>query len=206
MMNFFVSVFCIIVCVISGYSGGFFLDKQMKATNASFTLIVVPKLLRRFFLFYNLYPCKAILEGLILETSGILSSLLILAFSVIFPLLHAPFILLIMVLHCVVLIIVGCIAYIKYLRSMRRVKNYRGPLKCQFLKLFSGKPVISLVEVMEVPADRSDGQYIVRYGRNKSYIAKSISKYSYESGRHYNAIYRDVFPHFILLPPSDSEN
>lgn len=207
MMNLFVSIYSIVVCIISGYSGGYFLDKQMKASNVTFTLITVPKSLRRVFLFCNLYPWKIILESLVIETSGILSSMLILAVSILFPSLPTLFILLIMMLHCAVLVVVGCVAHIKYLRTIGRLKASKGPFKCRFLRLLSGKPVVCLVELVESPTDRADDKYVVRYGRkrNKIYQAQTISKYSYESGRRYNAIYRNEFPHFILLPPSDSE-
>lgn len=206
-MKFCVSFFSIIVCLLSGYVGGFYLDKQMKATNIAFKYTAIPKKLKILLKFNRLGPCTVLLLGIIIELSGIFSASAILVSTLLMPMFQPLVSYVLFIIHCFVLLWCGLYSYAKYLVYRMKNRDKQRLLRLEMLKLLSSKRIVCSVEIIETPNTRSDGMYLVKYGTllTKEVCAQATVRTNHTIGDRCYALYLNQYPHWFILP-NDNNN
>lgn len=198
-MIYFVSFFCFGACLLSGYVGGYCLDKQMKATGIPFRRVTIPNKIEILFHFYRLYSNNVLLIGLIPQISALLFSAIIV---ITFYTKHIQFPLMCLTIHCLILLIISGISYFKYAYHQQNMSKHFGRVwKFELAKHFSQKPIICTVKVLQTPMERLDGLYQIQYGslHHRSFLASCAADFTPSVGTICYALYRRKPPYFQLL-------
>lgn len=201
-------LYCISACLLSGYIGGYHLDKQMKAGQTGRIFVKIPEKFRKLFHFYSHYSKTILLSALIVESSGILFSVFVLLTTIVLPTHQPLFSFALLLAHSGVLLFVGFVTYVQFLRTKRRKTEDRRLLRCEIKKLLFTTSVQCAVVIIETPDMRTDGMYLVKCGRllPQKIRADKLGSDIFCIGNSYYALYRDKAPHLILIPDHTKNN
>ena len=201
-------VFCIVVCLVSGYFGGYTVDKQFLSACTLYKCMIVRYPWKNLFYFCWDIPNKAALLGIIFELSGLLFSVAITIVCTIQWILVSYvswlFPMGLLLCHGVVLIVASMVSCVKRHTDYRRI--YPNDVRVwiyEFRKAVTASPVICKVEIMALPSQKSDDLYLIcRVGRpSRVFRATCATGYVPEIGSQTCAIYKSEYPRFILIPP-----
>lgn len=198
-------VFCITVCLASGYVGGYTIDRQFQQ-NAIFRRVPIRYPWKKLFVFGWSIPNEAILLGMIFELSGLLFSSTMVIACAVQRIINAhiewflPFSFL--MCHGVFLILVSAISYIKYIKYKNTLYTKDAHVWIyEMRKAITTKPVICTALVMELPSETSNNLYLIRSLDilSHDYYATCAPGCSPVIGNHVQAIYKSEHPHFHIL-------
>lgn len=206
-MILFAAFFGVCICLLSGYIGGYTLDKQMRAAELPFKRVTIPRKIKRIFVFSRSSPCHVLLTGVIMEFSGLAISSAIIVSALLWLFFRADFlavlIMLFPLLHGFVLIAVSLVFCARYAVLRKNASgSFRRSWKCEMMKAISTAPVVCPVKVVCTPKEGSGGLYQIEYGAivPRKFYAKAADGYFPPAGERTNAIYCNGNPPFCLVP------
>ena len=204
-MVMFLIVFCITVCLASGYVGGYTIDKQFQQ-HTLFRRVPIRGPWKKLFIFCWFIPDEAVLLGMVFELSGLFFSSVIIITCAIQWIINTciewfvPFSLL--MCHGAFLILISTISYIKYCKHQNTLHTKDVHVWIyEIRKAMTTKPVVCTAQVMGLPSEAANNLYLIRCVGilPHGFYATCAPGCSPMIGNHVQVIYNSAFPHFHIF-------